>query len=258
MTAFRRAIRRTSPRCSVTSACSASGSSCSRTAATSWASRAPLRSPPRAFARLGVRAAGVCRRPVPFVIAFLSLPPPFSVRPRGRPDSQVQGLLLPRGRRCRRGLRGAVVVRRHLRLVDVAAHCLARAGVAAVLALVRLRLALVTRLVRRTTCRGSWASRSPASAWACSARRACSSRRQRLRHRCWRRRRHPSGTARSTGRCGSCSTPTHRPSGSCSTALQHPLATFTGALCSAFDSAVAYCVVLFEFVASCDWVTSPP
>ena len=43
-----------------------------------------------------------------------------------------------------------------------------------------------------------------------------------LRHRWWRRRRHPAGTARSTGRCGSRSTPTRHPSCSCSTALQHP------------------------------------
>ena len=33
---------------------------------------------------------------------------------------------------------------------------------------------------------------------------------------------------------------------------------FTGRTCVALDVAVASCVVLFVFAASCDWVTSPP
>jgi hypothetical protein len=41
-------------------------------------------------------------------------------------------------------------------------------------------------------------------------------------------------------------------------ATQIGTATLTGAICSAFDSAEASCVVEFEFDASCDCVTSPP
>ena len=41
-------------------------------------------------------------------------------------------------------------------------------------------------------------------------------------------------------------------------ATQTGTATFTGSVCSDFDSADASCDVLFEFVASCDCVTSPP
>ena len=41
-------------------------------------------------------------------------------------------------------------------------------------------------------------------------------------------------------------------------ATQTGTATFTGAICSAFDSAEAFCVVSFEFDAFCDCETSPP
>ena len=159
-----------------------------------------------------------------------------------RGDEQVErSFLLRRGRRVR-VLAGAVVVRRRLRLVDVAALRLARLGVAAVLELVLLALvAAVLRLLRL------------------------------------------GGTARSSPRAVASPVAASPPTPFCDCSFDWPVllafpaqaspellpfdwstspdlqerarqtgtAAFTGSTCTAFDSAVASCDVLFELDA--DW-----